>query len=102
MRDLQVEAKIRGGELLFYNMRVHQPREFEHINFFFPVKNHLKSCIRPNEFFLLKVIFLDVFPKLFGEFGPGDRTRTNNLRKRIIRLDRFHERAFCFVFVRHS
>jgi hypothetical protein len=91
-----------AGGILFYDMGVHQPREFEHVNFLFPIKDRLKRGIGLNELFVLKVIILDVFPKLFGELGPGDRTSTNNLRKSIIRLDRLHECAFCFAFVRHS
>jgi hypothetical protein len=81
------------------DMRIHQPGEFEHIDFLFAVKDGFKSCIRLNEFFFLKVVLFNVFPKLLSQFGPGNGIFANNLGKRGIRLDRLHERAFGFTFV---
>jgi hypothetical protein len=84
---------------LFDDMRIHQAGELEHIDFLFAVKDGFKSCIRFDEFFFLKVVLFDVFPKLLSQFGPGNGIFANNLGKRSIWLYRLHERAFRFTFV---
>jgi hypothetical protein len=48
--------------------------------------------------FVLKAVLLDVVPKLFGEFGTGQRSRTDNSGELIIGLDRSHEGGIGFAF----
>jgi hypothetical protein len=86
---------------LFNDMGIYQTGEFEHVDLFLAVENGLKSSIRFDELLILKLVLFDVFPKLLGQFGPGERMFTNNLGKRSIGLNRFHKCAFRFAFVRH-
>jgi hypothetical protein len=58
-------------------------------------------------FFVLKAVFLNVVPKLLGELGTRDRSRTNNGSEFIIGLHRPHEGGIrlafgrCFFGFRH-
>src|SRR5262245_45529814 len=42
--------------ILFYDVRIHQSGEFEHVHFFLAVKDGLQSLIGLDELFILKVI----------------------------------------------
>ncbi len=50
---------------------------------------------------ILKLVLLDVNPKLLGDFSPGNRLRSNDLRKSLARLNRSHELRVACRFLRH-
>lgn len=49
-------------------------------------------------FGILKAVFFDVFPELFGEFSSGKGVGTNDRSEGFIGLDRLHEGCVWFAF----
>src|SRR5205085_2358483 len=55
----------RQLRVLFYNVSIHQAGELKHVDFLLTVKNGFQSVIGFDEFFLLKIVLLNVFPEFF-------------------------------------
>ena len=65
----------------------------KHGHLLFASKNSFEGIVSIDQrLFLcvLKFVFLDVIPYLFGHFATRDRLRSHNLGERIIRLNGFH------------
>ena len=75
-------------------------RHLKHGDLCLAVENQLEGCIRVDERLfdrILKLVFLDVVPKLLGHFTAGQRRRTDDGRKDRVGLDWLHERRVGFA-----
>ena len=73
----------------------------EHADLALAVENRAERVVSVNLRslgFVLKAVLLDVVPKLFGQFGTGQRCRTDDSGELVIRLDRSHEGGIGLAF----
>ncbi len=72
----------------------HELGHFEHADLFLAAEDSGQVCISIDvglDLLVLQTVFLDVSPKLFRQFSPGQRLAADDGRQGGVRLDWFHE-----------
>ena len=76
-------------------------RHLEHAHLTLAIENRSERIVSVDLRLLclvLKAVLLDVVPKLLGQFGTGQRCRTDDSSELVIRLDWSHEGGIGLAF----